>query len=179
MISKVLLIFNLFDKQNQDLLYTRIILFYIDVCICTVSFKYFSVYCDVLWNKLVCMYHLFSMRETRRDYMLKFYIIVYLCNESMQMCCVLVRLCYRIYSYVKLQYTKWDNINRSQWIKILTVRFILISHFNYNRLYYTVVKPRCVVYWICNKETAFMNHWKFVVNFHLDQLKIAGQCCCM
>jgi hypothetical protein len=57
MISKVLLIFNLFDKQNQDLLYTQIILFYIDVCIC----KYFSVYCDVLWNKLVCMYHLFSM----------------------------------------------------------------------------------------------------------------------
>jgi len=24
-----------------------------------------------------------------------------------------------------------------------------------------------------------MNHWKFVVNFHLDQLKVAGQCCCM
>jgi len=34
MISKVLLIFSLFDKQTQDLLYTQIILFYIDVCTC-------------------------------------------------------------------------------------------------------------------------------------------------
>jgi len=59
-------------------------------------------------------------RETRRDYMLKFYIIACLCSESMQMCCVFVRLCCRIYSYVKPQYTKWDNINWSQWIKILT-----------------------------------------------------------
>jgi len=46
------------------------------------------------------------------------------------------------------------------------VRFIWISHFNYNRFYYTVMKPGCVVYKICNKETAFINHWKFVVNFH-------------